>query len=446
MNGLTTNVSTIPNANEGWGRINMKFMMNTGVPMYYQNEEASLLNPGANSNIIGTVGDSTKPIRVTVVWTDPPGAGDPALVNNLDLVVTIGANVYRGNVFSSGVSTTGGSANTLDNVENVFLPAGIPAGTPFTINVIATTLNGDGIIGNGDATDQSFSLVAYNFAQPSVDVDPPADFDGDDRTDLSIFRPSVGEWWINRSTNGSTIAAQFGNSSDVVTPADFTGDDKTDIAFFRPSNGFWFVLRSEDFSFFALPFGTAGDIPVAGDYDHDGIADVAVFRPSQATWYVRRSSNGVVDILAFGNSTDLPVPGDYDGDGTTDVAIYRPSLGQWWLRRSTAGVVVFQFGAATDRTVQGDYTGDGKTDVAFWRPSTGFWFVLRSQDFSFYAVPFGTTGDLPVPGDYDGDGRWDSAIFRPGTATWFVDKTTGGTLIQTFGLPTDAPVPNAFVR
>jgi hypothetical protein len=447
MNGLTTNTATVPNGNEGWGRMNMKFMMNTGVPMRYLNEEAQFFNAGANSNIVGTVADSTKPVRVTLVWTDPPGAGNPALVNNLDLAVTIGGTTYRGNVFTNGTSSSGGSFSTIDNVENVFLPAGIPAGTPFTIGVIATTLNGDGILGNADATDQSYSLVAYNFAStPLVDVDPPADFDGDDRTDLSIFRSTLGEWWINRSTNGSTITAQFGSATDVITPADFTGDDKTDVAFWRPSNGFWFVLRSEDFTFYALPFGTAGDVPVTGDYDEDGQADVAVFRPSQATWYIRRSSNGVVNIQAFGNSTDLPVPGDYDGDGQTDIAIYRPSTGQWWLNRSSAGVVVLGFGTSTDKTVAGDYTGDGKTDVAFWRPSNGFWFVLRSEDFSFYAVPFGTTGDMPVPGDYDGDGEWDTAIFRPSNSTWYVERSTGGTLIQAFGLPTDSPVPHVFVR
>ena len=445
MNG-NLNAAPRPNGNEGWGRINMKYMMNTGVPMMYLNEEAQFFNVGDNSNLIGTVGDSTKPVRVTLVWTDPPGVSNPALVNNLDLAVTIGGTVYRGNVFTNGVSTSGGSASTIDNVENVFLPAGIAAGTSFTISVNGTALNGDGILGNGDTTDQSFALVAYNFAAPpAVDVDPPVDFDGDERTDISIFRPSLGEWWINRSSTGVTFAAQFGTASDIITPADFTGDDRTDIALFRPASGTWFVLRSEDFSFFAFPFGTTGDIPVTGDYDEDGKTDAAVFRPSNSTWYVQRSSGGT-DINAFGASTDLPVPADYDGDGKTDIAIYRPSNGQWWLNRSTAGVIVYQFGTGSDRTVTGDYTGDGKADVAFWRHSNGFWFILRSEDGSFFAAPFGANGDMPVPGDYDGDGRWDTAVFRPSNSTWYIDRTTGGTLIQGFGLPSDTAVPNVFVR
>jgi CSLREA domain-containing protein len=276
----------------------------------------------------------------------------------------------------------------------------------------------------------------------------PFDFDGDLKTDLSIFRPPVGEWWINRSLNGTTFPLQFGAGTDRIVPGDFTGDGKTDIAFFRPSTGQWFVLRSEDFSFYAFPFGTSGDVPVPADYDADGKADAAVFRPSTLTWFIAKSTGGT-DIIGFGSAGDVPTVADYDGDGKADIAIYRPNAvggSQWWVRRSsTASVFALQFGTSTDRTVQGDYTGDGKADIAFWRPSTGGWFVLRSEDFSFYSFPFGANGDTPVPGDYDGDGRNDAAVFRPSTSTWFAQRSTAGTLIQQFGIAGDIPLPSAYV-
>lgn len=168
MNGAGTG-TVIPNGNEGWGRINMKYMLNTGVPMKYVNQTTAFTDPGNNVTFTGTVGDATKPVRISLVWTDPPGSpnANPALVNNLDLTVTVGANTYKGNVFTGGVSTTGGSADTINNVENVFLPAGIAAGTNFSITVSATAINGDGIVGNADATDQHFALVAYNFSEAS---------------------------------------------------------------------------------------------------------------------------------------------------------------------------------------------------------------------------------------------------------------------------------------
>lgn len=273
----------------------------------------------------------------------------------------------------------------------------------------------------------------------------PVDFDGDSKTDISIFRPAVGEWWMNRSSNNSTVAAQFGTATDRVVPADFTGDGKADIAFFRPADGFWYVLRSEDASFFSFPFGASGDVPVARDFDGDGKADPAVYRPTTSEWYISRSTGGTT-IVTFGTSGDVPVPADYDGDSKADIAIYRASAGEWWISRSTNSTVyAFQFGSATDKPVAGDYSGDGKADAAFFRPADGNWFILRSQDNSFYSVPFGTSGDLPVPGDYDGDGKFDTAVFRPSVSTWFVDRSTSGLLIATFGAGGDNPVPNALL-
>ncbi|MBS1792969.1 MAG: aryl-sulfate sulfotransferase [Acidobacteria bacterium] len=271
------------------------------------------------------------------------------------------------------------------------------------------------------------------------------DFDGDGRTDISIFRPSAGQWWYLKSSTGGNAALQFGNGADRLVPGDFTGDGKTDIAVWRPSNGFWYVLRSEDLSFFAFPFGTTGDVPAPADYDGDGKTDAAVFRPSNSTWYIGLSGSGTL-IQTFGAAGDVPVAADYDGDGKADIAIYRPSAGEWWIARSAAGLTAFRFGDSADRPVPGDYTGDGKADAAVWRPATGVWFFLRSEDGSYYSFPFGTTDDLPAPGDYDGDGRFDAAVFRPSGSTWFVRRSTAGTLIQQFGAAGDLPVPNAFVR
>ena len=275
------------------------------------------------------------------------------------------------------------------------------------------------------------------------------DFDGDLKTDVAIFRPSNGQWWWFRSSDSVVNAAQFGSSTDKVVAADYTGDGKTDIAFFRPSTGQWFILRSEDGSFYAFPFGTNGDIPMPADYDGDGKADAAVFRPSSATWFILRSSDGQVTFTQFGANGDLPVASDYDGDGKADVAIYRPNGAngaEWWVQRSTAGLLALQFGSSTDKAVPGDYTGDGKTDIAFFRPSTGQWYILRSEDFSYFAFPWGQAGDIPAPGDYDGDGTFDPAVFRPSNSTWYVSRSTAGPLFVGFGIATDQPVPNAYVR
>lgn len=277
-----------------------------------------------------------------------------------------------------------------------------------------------------------------------------ADFDGDGKTDISVFRPSTNVWWVQQSSNAFVTAFMFGASTDKLVPADYDGDGKTDAAVWRPSTGAWFVLRSSNSTFFSAPFGSGalGDIPAPGDFDGDNKADLTVYRPSAGTWFTQQSTGGVV-FTAFGNSTDIPVVADYDNDGKSDVAIYRPTggsgSGEWWILRSTAGLFATPFGSATDKPVQGDYTGDGKADAAFWRPSDGNWYVLRSEDLTFFSAPFGVSTDTPAPGDYDGDGKYDFGIFRSSNSTWFIQRTTGGVVIQPFGTTGDKPVPSAYV-
>ena len=295
------------------------------------------------------------------------------------------------------------------------------------------------------------SVAASGPITVAANTKAPFDFDGDAKSDISVFRPngvSGAEWWWMKSSGGNG-AVQFGGATDNIVAADYTGDGKTDVAFWRAATGQWFVLRSEDLTFYAFPFGANGDLPVPGDFDGDGKADAAVFRPTTLTWYISKSTGGT-DIVGFGASGDKPVVADYDGDGKTDIAVFRPSGAkgaEWWIRRSSNSTVfATQFGSSTDKAVPADYTGDGKADVAFWTPSSGNWFVLRSEDFSYFAFPFGSSTDIPSPGDYDGDGKMDAAVFRPSNSTWYAQRSTAGLLIQQFGATGDVPVPSAFVR
>jgi uncharacterized delta-60 repeat protein len=259
------------------------------------------------------------------------------------------------------------------------------------------------------------------------------DFDGDGKSDVSVFRPTDGTWYLNRSASGFT-AANFGLGTDRLTPEDYDGDGKTDIAVFR--NGFWFRLNSSTNQYVALHFGQTGDIPVPADYDGDGKADMAVFR--NGFWYVLQSSNNQFRAEQFGLSTDKPVPADYDGDGKTDFAVFRN--GFWYVHGSQAGFTAVQFGISSDKPVVGDYDGDGKADQAVFRE--GIWYMQRSS-LGFTGMQFGLASDIPTPADYDGDGKTDIAVFRNGN--WYIQQSASNFRAIQFGVETDKPIPAAFI-
>ena len=294
---------------------------------------------------------------------------------------------------------------------------------------------------SGSPTQYFFAMARYRGGN-AVPNKTEFDYDGDGRADVSVFRPSNGVWYIDRSTAGITSVA-FGTSTDRIVPADFDGDGKADISIYR--DGEWWTLQSSNLAWRAITFGTAEDKPQPGDYDGDGKDDIAVFRPSNNVWYVLRTTDWGYHSVEFGTSGDIPQRGDYDDDGKTDFAVFRPSNGGWYIQRSTGGYTIGQFGQNGDVPVAADYDGDSKPDIAVWRPSNGVWYILRSGNSQVTSTWFGVSTDIPVHADYDGDGRADIAVFRPSDGTWYrINSSSGQWAQQAFGFGTDRPTPAAF--
>lgn len=272
---------------------------------------------------------------------------------------------------------------------------------------------------------------------------PSADFDGDLLTDISVYRPSEGNWYIRNSGNGNIGTVRFGLENDIPVAKDYDGDLKTDIGVFRPSEGTWLYLRSSDSTFAGFQFGSNGDIPVAGDYDGDGLADFVVFRPSTGVWYVFRSSDQGFAAIPFGLNGDRPTPGDFDGDGRYDIALWRPSNGTWYRQNSSNGTFFSgQFGLDGDVPVAADYDGDTRSDIAVFRPSNGVWYMIRSLNNDIRIFSWGLNGDIPVVGDYDGDSIDDAAVFRPSNGVWYIIRSSNSSFQYfQFGLNGDLPVP-----
>ncbi len=283
------------------------------------------------------------------------------------------------------------------------------------------------------------------------------DYDGDGKTDITVWRPSTNAtfYWIS-SLNGGGYWAGWGSIGDIPATGDYDGDGKADWVFWRPTTGTWYVSLSRTSTGFAQQWGVEGDIPVPGDYDGDGKTDLAVWRSSNATWYVISSRTGATTATQMGTQGDIPAPGDYEGDGKTDLVVWRPSNGTWYGKTSASNYSYsfsIQWGVSGDIPVPGDYDGNTVTDLAVWRPSNGVWYVMSLPSGTTAATQWGVPGDVPVPGDFDGDGKTDMAIWRPSTGDWWeVSSRTGaGTDVGTWGTGgvnqggagSDIPLPNA---
>jgi len=183
----------------------------------------------------------------------------------------------------------------------------------------------------GDLANGLMVLDASQIAAPLKNK--AADFDGDRRTDLSVFHPASGSWQLeNTGGTDNAVRIRLGSAGDQVVAGDYDGDGRADIAVFRPSTGEWFArkLRSRDRGvLISGQYGLPNDIPVPGDYDADGRTGGAVYRPSNMTFYIWQStlSPQTPRIVTLGNFGDRPVVGDYDGDGKADVAVWRPTTG-----------------------------------------------------------------------------------------------------------------------
>ncbi|HVE55668.1 MAG TPA: FG-GAP-like repeat-containing protein, partial [Pyrinomonadaceae bacterium] len=329
-------------------------------------------------------------------------------------------------------------------------PWDMVCGTSNLQNALPTTYDGNWAVypflGENKvlAGDLQYGLVVLDVTQSTAPLkNAVSDFDGDGKTDYSVYTPSTGTWKIEQSSNNAYSETNFGLSEDKLVTGDYDGDGKSDLAVFRPSTGIWYILGSTS-GFRANQFGLSGDVPVEADYDADGKTDIAVFRPSTGVWYISQSTLGI-RIQSWGLNGDKAFTGDYEGDGKADLAIFRPSTGVWYILQSSSSIpMIAKWGISTDTPLSGDFDGDGKSDLAVFRPSEGNWYILNSFNASVSIYHFGSAGDVPIPSDFDGDSKADFAVFRPSENVWYrLDSSNGAFSARTYGQTGDTPSPTA---
>jgi len=299
------------------------------------------------------------------------------------------------------------------------------------------------------------------------------DFNGDGTTDFSVVRPNGASgtaMWF-QGINGQPVytAQPWGIGTDFFLAGDYDGDHKTDLTVWRQgAQANFYILLSSNSTVRAVPFGITGDDPnIPGDYTGDGIDDPAVYRDGATSsnpsyFYYLASSGplvGQVVVTQWGQGGDFPAPGDYNGDHKMDFCIQRNAGGPsvFYEHDGTGGpdipgpTTVTFFGTfATDNVVPGDYDGDGKTDVAVTRGISGsrYWYYEPSSipGLQVEAIQWGLSSDYTAQGDYDGDGKTDVCVWRAsqtqGQTSYYYLGTTVGVRAFQWGQFGDYPVAN----
>lgn len=274
---------SLPSNAQGMGRLDLGRALDGALRLDVDQSQV-LGAAGASHALSGVVADPTRPVRVTLAWSDAPGptTGAP-WVNDLDLVVTVGGVAYKGNVFSGASSVAGGAADGRNNVESVFLPVG--ASGPVVITVVAAAIAGDGVPGNADKTDQDFALTAYNVAAAAVP--PVADFAVSavfgvapltvQFSDLSTGTATAWAW----SFGDGTTSSQRNPSKTYATPGTYTvsltasGPAGSDA---ETKAGYVVVTAAPKLY---VSFTATTTLPGLGAVDDE---DVVAYDPATSTW------------------------------------------------------------------------------------------------------------------------------------------------------------------
>ncbi len=161
MSGLNAG-DTLWSPSQGMGELNLGMAFDDTTRLLRDQVANDMFTASGQVRVFnGQVADPSKPFRVTLAWSDAPGnTSGAAYKNDLDLTVTVGGNTYLGNVFNGQFSTIGGTADSKNNVESVFLPAGLSG--DITVTVTAANINSMGVPNQVQKLNQDFALVVYN--------------------------------------------------------------------------------------------------------------------------------------------------------------------------------------------------------------------------------------------------------------------------------------------
>ncbi len=310
------------------------------------------------------------------------------------------------------------------------------------------------------------------------------DVDGDGKRDIGFYEPPIsflttGKFTIFKSSGGQLIA-NFGKLGDVPAFADYDGDGKTDVAVWRnngpngddptSSNAYFIYCASSvnatcSSAPVSLLYGSRSDVPLPGSKFGGVGPEMSYYRPSESKVYWRQINFGVPFpplggsfSIGSGNKEGLglePLVGYFDGDKKTDIATYDAKTGIFLLARSSQSWATVQRTFPSSVVVTGtSSTGSDRarsilmrhlyrtglictgSDCSYarkhvaqiWDSHTGdfhtFWDPAASSTMT--TCQWGLKDDIPLSGyvDTDSDGFGDFVVYRPSNQDFYIRPAT----------------------
>lgn len=166
-----------PSNPQGWGRLNLARLLSDSTPKQYRDEDHCQNNcpqpvrrftsTGSYQNITFSVADPSKPIIVTMAYTDAPSdAGTSGLrVNGVDMYVLQGSSVYCDGQFGAQYTTRSSGCwlpDMTNNVKRIQIAPYSFTGS-FTVQFVANGINQPAVPGrDSGAPNQDWALFVYN--------------------------------------------------------------------------------------------------------------------------------------------------------------------------------------------------------------------------------------------------------------------------------------------
>ena len=233
------------------------------------------------------------------------------------------------------------------------------------------------------------------------------DIDGDYVLEPCLWSKDTGTFYCNSSRVGWKFALQTGQKNDIPLTGNFNGDNITDLGVYRASTHTFYIRYLGKYSpqntevvKLSDEAGSKG-LPQIADYDNDGIDDLSVYNPSDNSFLVRKSSDLQEAKISFcteencNKSNIIPINGDFDGDGnkepgevdlTSNTFTYFSSLLGRLIKGSFAKKI-------NNYIFSADLDQDFKSDLVFVDPLNGVINICDSVNgFKYGQIKFTNKG------------------------------------------------------